>query len=190
MKTGINLEFLYYQQQVILGGEDPRYVEMRTMRLAFDTFMKTMPLSKVIDLLIIGYLKEYAQYKYYAVCFFDANSTLDTPSEPEELGEYDQFLLKEEMTRNDIEHVFLRIFHDEDSEDDSTYLQEFEMKFLVEQNNLEVIIDRTLRGVTYSKSTDLGSTKFVIEDSPIAEIEISSDKFIMRINEDKWKVYY
>ncbi|XRE43157.1 hypothetical protein ACIVBQ_001361 [Tenacibaculum discolor] len=188
-KQDINLDFLYYQRTSVLDGVDPKEEEYKKVARVFKRKMKQCELSEVIELIILGYKEQYAQHKFYSICFYDVNSPLERPEKPEYLGKNDFYMPKEEMARKDIEHLILRIFEDDYQKTNTNYLKELELLF-VEEQDFNIAIEEVLEGKVFSKKESSEAIIYEVEDSSIKEIEVTQKKFIMRTNPDKWKAYY
>jgi hypothetical protein len=189
MNTNINLDFLYYQAMPVLGGIDPKEEKYDDIADVFYERMVSSQLSEAIQLIILGYKEKFAQYKFYATCFYDVNIPLEDSKYPEGLSKYDYFMPKTKMARNDIQHLILRIFKDDYKKTNARFLKEMELVFTSSQN-LNNVIEDALEGkeVIITQVDDV--VKYSVVDSAISEIEVSPLKFIMRINSDKWKAYY
>ncbi|WP_299119600.1 hypothetical protein [uncultured Tenacibaculum sp.] len=188
-EQNINLDFLYYQRKLILDGVDPKEEEYKSVARIFENEMKKCELSKAVQLIILGYKEKYAQHKFYGGCFYEVKTPMVDTEYPDYLGPNDFYMPKQEMSRRDIEHLILRIFKDDYEKTNTRYLQELELMF-TEPQDLNDVIEKTLKDKEFSKKESYKSTFFIVEDSPISEIEVSSKKFIMRTNSDKWKAYY
>ncbi len=185
----INLDFLYYQRVAVLDGVDPKEEKLKKTARVFKKNMKEYKLNEVIQLIIYSYKENYAQHKFFSACFYDVKTGLDRPQEPEGIGKYDQYMSKQNMARKDIEHSILRIFKDDYEKTNARFLKEMELLF-VDNQELKDSVEEALEGKEFSKNEDGEITIYKVEDSPIAEIELSPKKFVLRTNSDKWKAYY
>ncbi|MCK8482295.1 DUF4070 domain-containing protein [Psychroserpens algicola] len=189
MKTNLNLDFLYYQEQQILDGKDPNMETYEEQEDTFIDFVSTKPLSDVIKLFILSYKEKYAQHNFFAGCFYDIKTGMEQSTEPENIGEHDFFMSKEKMTRKDIEHIILRIFKDDYEKTNTRFLKELELVF-TEPQDFNNAITNALAGKDFSINELEGRKLFIIENSAISEIEISPLKFVLRTNSEKWVAYY
>ncbi|PKH50016.1 hypothetical protein CXF68_04540 [Tenacibaculum sp. Bg11-29] len=174
---------------MVLDGVDPKEEQYKQIVSSFNKKMKECELNKAVQLIILGYKEKYAQYKFYGGCFYEIKTPIIDTEYPDYLGMNDFYMPKEEMKRKDIEHLILRIFKDDYEKTNTRYLQELELVF-TESQDLNDTIEKTLKGKVFSKKESSESIIFTVEDSPISEIEITSKKFILRTNPDKWKAYY
>ncbi|PTX60641.1 hypothetical protein C8N46_106287 [Kordia periserrulae] len=188
----MNLEFLYYQRKLILDGFDPKEFELGNLRITFNEFMQSASLSDVIKVIINAYKEQYAQHKFFAVCFYDEDTNWESPKYPDNLGlrTNDFYLQKNRMTRTDIEYLILRILKDDYTKTNARYLEELELVFAKPMYNLETTIRESLIGMEFTEESTMNVKIFTVNDSPIDEIKISNEKFILKINRDKWKAYY
>lgn len=185
----INLDFLYYQRVAVLDGLDLKEEEYKKKARVFKNKMKDCKLSEAIQLIIYGYKEQYAQHKFYSICFYDVKTGLSRPEEPEGIRKKDFYMSKINMARKDIEHIILRIYEDDYKKTNTDYLKELELVF-VEPQKLNKEIEEALEGKKFSKNVFTESTVYTIEDSPISEIEVGSEKFLLKTNPTKWKAYY
>jgi len=102
----------------------------------------------------------------------------------------DLWCTKEIMTIKDLEYLCMKMIDDE-SRELYEIVDYMEIKFLNAKtiSNLEEAVEKGLGDVSFTKNTLVNSVKYTIDDSPISEIEIFSDKFILHTNPDKWEVF-
>ncbi len=189
MNTDIKLDFLYYQEAQILDASDPNMEIYKPQEEKFDNFMVTKSILEIVELIITSYKDKYAQHKFFAGCFYDVSKPMIDTQYPDYLDEHDFYIPKEEMTREDIKHLILRIFKDDYNKTNARYLKELELVFLKPQNLNNTIL-KALESKEVSMQETNGVIIYTVADSAISEIEISSTRFLMRTNSDKWKAYY
>ncbi|CAA0205881.1 hypothetical protein ACE1MK_07770 [Tenacibaculum maritimum] len=185
----INLEFLYYQRKLVLDGVDSQEIEYKKIARIFKNRMKVCELEEAIQLIILGYKEQYAQHKFYSTCFYEVKTPIIDTEYPENLRKHDFYMPKEEMSRDDIEHLILRIFEEDYTKTNTDYLKELELVF-TDPQSLPLPIEEALEGKDFSKRESSDTIIYTVENSPIKEIEITSKKFVLRTNRDKWKAYY
>ena len=188
----MNLDFLYYQRKLILEGNDPKEQELKPLVNTFYNYMATQSLSDIVKVIIASYKEQYSQHKFYISCFYDPTTSWETPKYPDHLGldNHDFYLSKDRMTRNDIEHILLRIFTDDHTKTNTNFLEELELIFTNPQNDLGNTIQESLVDKEFTVSESTNKKTFIVSNSAISEIELTDKKFIMRINTNKWKAYY
>lgn len=189
METKINLDFLYYQEKQGLDWTDPNMEIYDDQEWEFKRKMKTVHLKDVIKLIINGYKEKYPQHKFFAICFYDTKTGIDTPPYPSHLGKHDYYMPYNEMARKDIKHLIMHIDKGINGVGNARYMKELELEFF-ESQNFDIVIKDTLKGKDFSTSQTSNSTVYKVKDSAISEIEITPLKFKLTTNPQKWIAYY
>jgi len=190
MNLDFKLDFLYYQEQQILDGKDPKMDELRPHIFKFKEYMGAAPLENIIQLILHAHEEKYPQPKYWYTKLLVPNSSSIEVTYPSDLDEEsDLYLSPKEMTRDDLSHLILRQF--DDVANNSFLLKELELAFEEPQDYPALVqtIEGSLEGLTFVKDETLEETVFTVEDSPIANVRITPNTFVLGINQDTWIRY-
>ncbi|MDH7447097.1 hypothetical protein [Aquimarina sp. 2201CG14-23] len=191
MNIDFDLAFLYYQEKAILDARDPKMEELDSHIKKFSVYLKTASIFDLIKLIVFAYKKKYGQEKYwYRKILILGSSKIDFSFLDNLDEEADLYAPKEIIDRDDIKHLILRRF--DDVENNSLFLKELELAFISSQDRILLTqgIAEELSGLSFSRSDTAQESTFVVNDSPIASIRISTSKFILTINQDKWVRYF
>lgn len=183
----LDLEFFYYPVKQILDAKDEEYIALWPMIDDFKKFINTTSIPEVCKLITITYKEQYAQQKYWYRNLLNKNSFEIDYEYPEGIDdEIDRYAPKNVLQRKDFEYILMRQF--DDFEKNCYYLKEFEIKFSTPQNlgELQSAIENGLEEKEFTKSDTVDEVYYMVTDSPISRIEISTTKFLMRINPEKW----
>lgn len=184
------LEFLYYKKQHVLDGKDAREDEMMNMHWKFRDEVNSRSLFFLLSTLIKSYIDTYPYHRYICTCLYNRDSPLheEIPSELEIEG-YDLYLSSKRMNRSDVEYMVSRIYKDDLGKTNARFLTELELKFKQSQEITQEV-EQALAEKEFTKEIKDNGLVFKVEDSPISEIEITSDTFYLRTNPEKWIAYY
>ena len=191
MNIDFKLDFFYYNEMVVLDGIDPKMIELKPHINKFKTFLTTQSLEKTIELFIYVYRDKYAQTFFWTSSLYDVNSPSVKEKYPANLDENtDWFLGFKNMNRDDIQHIhFKRIF---DLERVCYFSNYTEFAFIKKQNvgKFKDGIEKSLNGKQYQVLQSNGQITYIVENSPIAKIEIATEKIKIIFNPEKWIAYY
>ncbi|WP_428743393.1 hypothetical protein [Tenacibaculum sp.] len=188
MKLDFNLDFLYYQGELILDGRDEKKEELRPDSIKFKKYVKETSIENLVELLILSYAKRYANDIYWSTRFIgDLDNNI---SYPEELNEDIDFYLEEkEISKEGITKVVFKKYDDIDKNCYYTEWMYFEFTDQHNINNLLEPIKKGLQNVTYSQRQESSDVIIEPKDSAILKITVSSSSLRVDLNPDKWKVY-
>jgi hypothetical protein len=188
MNLDFNLDFFYYQKQIILDGEDPIFLENLKHEIKFWEYTKQASVEDIIELIVFVYAKKYAINQWYSA--FSDKKNVDS-TYPEGLDpELDLYLSQEQIASKYVKSFACK--HFDDPEQNTFFVEWIRLEFVNPQQleGLVQAIIRGLKGVNYTESNEGGLVVFNIQDSPISKIEITSTSFRIDFNPDKWIAYY
>ncbi|GGG23246.1 hypothetical protein GCM10011344_24980 [Dokdonia pacifica] len=191
MNIDFKLDFLYYQEEGILDGVDPKMQELYPHINKFGEFINMTSISDLLQLLCISYKKEYCQEHYWFDQFMIEGAYKIRTIYPDDLDEeIDLYLPEEKMVRDDLQYLAFKMFNDINR--NASFVKEIVINFKESQNYLAIAqsIEDGLEGVSFTREDILDETIFIVLNSPIANIMISTDSFKMVINENKWIKYF
>lgn len=171
----LNLEFLWAKKGgPILDAPDPFWEKWDDESLKYGYFIKHAPLEQLITILIISFKDQYPRDFWSGALSSEGPDWIDNikteggyeVSESPYICRDDIVKLKWK-TREDI-HGF-----------DYRNERVFEFK---EDIDLIPVVEETLAGKTYTKTTPGARTTYTLKDSPIAKIELRKRSFKMVIN--------
>ena len=188
-KETIDLKFLYHQKKAVLGGEDSIDKAMSELKFKFYDKMISLSLKEVLRIIICAYKDEYANHSCFKACFFDVNSPLDSLNKPAHIRKQDFYISNNEMARVDIEYLLLKTYKDPNENSPLSYLEEMEIGFVAPQE-FDLFIDLLLEGKTFTRNSIDDTFVYKVEDSPIYQIKLFQQQFVLTINQAFWKGYY
>ncbi|NAS30950.1 hypothetical protein GTQ40_08220 [Flavobacteriaceae bacterium R38] len=191
MKIDFNLDFLYYQEKQILDATDPKMDELRPDIESFETYLKTTSILNIVALIVKSYSNNYPQEKYWYTKLLVENAYKINVEYPDNLDEEaDLYAITEEIERNDIKHLILRRF--DDFKNNSYFLNSLELAFIEPQNldKLSEAIQRELGNISFSINNTNQQVIFSVDNSPISEIILKPDSFLLNINPNKRVRYF
>lgn len=190
MKIDFELEFLYYQERAILDGTDPKMKELEPHIEKFAHYITTVPIKELLKLMIIAYKDRFGQSNYWADYQIKRNRLdYDYNFEyPEDLDEdKDLYMPTKVLERTDLQYIIVR--KKLATKYLNPFLDTFEIAYKGLQPDFSSTVQEALSGKAVTKTVNGDHTIFDLQESPIARITLSNDKFIMKINPDYWKFY-
>ena len=155
----------------------------------FIEFGKQASIESIIELMVFVYAKKYAIELWYSF-FRDFEKDLN-PVYPKDLdADTDLYLSMDEITNNNIKSFGVKQF--DVPEHNTTYVEWMRLEFTnPQQLNLMVqAIIKGLQDMAFTQNEEGNTLTFIVEDSPISKIEVTSISFRMEFNPDKWIAYY
>ena len=173
----INLGFLWEERGgPILDAPDPFWEKWREDKGNFREFMKTESISKIVELMVLAYRDKYPR-DYWSSNFLNDKiwkSELEADSDGIKTYGKDYMLRKDVISYADKEKI---------AQGEFEYSSEIMLEFAT-NHDLETPIERALQGKIYTKNIIGSQTTYVVENSPLAQIEITDRSFKLLINKD------
>lgn len=176
---GINIGFLWEDiNEKILDAPNPFDEKWRDEKIKYGKFNKTGSLEKVLQLLIIAY-KDRSPRDMFTL-------SKDIKSAGKAIYKDDKVIqLKEHLARTDIER-FTDTIKDQNGLD--IYVERF-FEF-VSTHDFTSMVEKTLQGKDFTKTSEGDKTIFKVNNSPIDSIELTPKSFKLKINEGVYKYLY
>ncbi|MDC8006032.1 hypothetical protein POV27_18415 [Aureisphaera galaxeae] len=173
----INLGFLWEERGgPILDAPDPFWEKWREDKVKFYSFMKTEPIHKIVELMVIAYKDKFPR-DYWSSNFLN-EKIRQTDVEEDENGF--KIYGKDYMLRHDVIS-----FADKEKITDGEFEYSSEIKIeFIEGRDLTVPIEKVLEGKDFSKSTLGDTVVYTVEESPISQLEVTPRSFKIIVNED------
>ena len=188
MEIDFELDFLYYEKKFFFDKEDPKIEELEPHIEKFAHYIKTAPIKELLKLMIITYKDRFGQSNYWAVYQIKRNRLDYNYEYPEDLDkDKDAYLPAKVLERTDLQHIIVR--KKLATRYRNPFLDTFEIAYKEPQPDFSSTVQEALSGKAVTKTVNGDHTIFDVQESPIARITLSNDKFIMKINPDYWKFY-
>lgn len=178
--SDINLGFLWEKRiEIVVDAPDPFDEKWDTEYLKFSEFIKVSPIPKVIELMIIAYKDTYPR-TYWSGSFLNNKIFKSNPKR-----DSDRVIVfdKSYMSRQDIVSYSNK---EKIAKGEFEYPAKIMLEF-VSNYNLATPIERALNGKNYTKNTIENQTIYVVENSPIAQLEITDKSFKLIVNKEHYQ---
>jgi hypothetical protein len=171
----LKLDFLWLKNPyMILGKKDPFWETWQPERWKFSEFVETAPIEKVLELIILVYKDKYPR-AYWTGNFI----TLKGSDNVQESEGY--FVFTEEyLERNEMSKYKVKLKQDAGSID---YLSEMIIELKEPFDDMISMVENTLNGKGYTKTTQNGNTLYELSNSPLLKLEVSPTLFALTVND-------
>ncbi|WP_046759376.1 hypothetical protein [Kordia jejudonensis] len=171
----IDLGFLWDRYIPILGATSPYELKWDNEIDKFDEYLQKEPIEKMLEAVVIAFKDQYPR----ALFLYGALS-IGFYSQIVEEGEY-RGLNQKDIKRNDILKYRHKLYT---NPEDYEFIVEIILEY-ISTFNVVSFVENGLAGKLYTKIEQNGYTVFKVQDSPIAEISVSTTKFHLKINKEK-----
>jgi hypothetical protein len=184
MNIDFKLEFFYYREKIIFGGEDQYFLSLLPDIDKAQTYVKACQLSEFLRLYTRALSNNYVIPIQMWRMISTYSKNVDLPYPEYVNPDSDFYIHQHNLTRSDLYSIYYKLHR---RDDNFCFLELIEMRFLANQNTNELAeeIEKELQEKQFSKIVGT-SIIYQVSDSPIKTIEISESIFKLTINSDYW----